>query len=478
MSTIIFFCIIHVMSEAATNTLSRVDLRRVEVKAPLKYQENKGLQAALICAKENFIVGSEANQKTIENRLKGSRDERWDYKLFDRASRRETKEKGIDLATWEKQMVGWIKDLEGKNKTAYKSIKDVLGGIMGVEGGKFDFDDRAVQQIVEVVYKQGGGIKSFVEAAVKAGNLNSKEGMQAVKDLAGSFFGTTSGEAVAQMIGLEQKINSGKNSSALASELIEEGNKIKNGNNPDAGFVVKELKRLLDETREDIGQNEVENPVSKIGAKQTIGGREEQQDFILTKNERLPRGIKAIAIVADGHKKEGQKASRFAAQHFESKLVDILTKASSLPMEQAIRQAVQFAHKQLLTLTPEGGTTLNAVIQFKDKAYVVNVGDSKTHLIRGAEAKKITTDHNLGGEEANVLTRSLGDGGKLSTTPDIFRVDLKEGDRLVLSCDGLRLTPGQIGLQIAGRSPREAAEALIQNSSKSGDNVSSVVLQI
>ena len=302
--------------------------------------------------------------------------------------------------------------------------------------------------------------------------------MQAVKDLAGSFFGTTSGEAAVQMIGLEQKIAAGKDSIALSSELFQEGSKIKSGNNPEAGFVVKELKRLLGETRRKVEQDEVKKTIKNIGEKQTIGGREEQQDFIMTRSEGLPSGIKTIAIVADGHRKDGQKASRFAAQYFENKLTDILTKAPSLPMEQAIRQAVKFAHKQLLTLTPEGGTTLNAVIQVKDKAYVVNVGDSKTHLVRGAEVKKITTDHNLGGERANVLTKSLGDGGKLSATPDIFPVDLKEGDRLILSCDGLKLARGQIGLLNAGRSPSEAAEALIQNSSKSGDNVSAVVLQI
>ena len=469
---------IDIMSEAATNTLSRVDLGKVEVKAPLRYQENRGLQAALICSKENFFVTGEVNQKTIESRLKGVRDERWDYKLFDRASRRENKENGIDLAVWEKQMVGWVKDLEGKNQSAYKVMKNVLGGMIGIEGGRFDFNNQTVKQIVEVVYKQGGGIKSFVEASIKSGGLNGKESMQAVKDLAGSFFGATSGEVVVQMISLEQKIAVGKDSIALASELFQEGSKIKSGNNPDAGFVVTELKRLLGETRREVEQDEVKKTIKNIGEKQTIGGREEQQDFIMTRSEGLPPGIKTIAIVADGHKKEGQKASRLAAQYFESKLVSILTKAPSLPMEQAIRQAVKFAHKQLLALTPEGGTTLNAVIQVKDKAYVVNVGDSKTHLVRGAEVKKITTDHNLGGEQANVLTKSLGDGGKLSATPDIFPVDLKEGDRLILSCDGLKLAPGQIGLLNAGRSPREAAEALIQNSSKSGDNVSAVVLQI
>lgn len=97
------------------------------------------------------------------------------------------------------------------------------------------------------------------------------------------------------------------------------------------------------------------------------------------------------------------------------------------------------------------GTTLVAAIITEREAVVANVGDSRAYLITGYGITQVTRDHSIvedmvargdiTREQArthpskNLITRALGTSSEVY--PDIFFVDMQEGDYLFLCSDGL-----------------------------------------
>lgn len=86
-----------------------------------------------------------------------------------------------------------------------------------------------------------------------------------------------------------------------------------------------------------------------------------------------------------------------------------------------------------------------------DKAYILNVGDSRAYLFRGGLLSQITVDHTYVNEllkngvittkeaenhsQKNVITRALG--AELTVKADFFRIGLEKNDILMLCSDGL-----------------------------------------
>lgn len=97
------------------------------------------------------------------------------------------------------------------------------------------------------------------------------------------------------------------------------------------------------------------------------------------------------------------------------------------------------------------GTTLNAVFIFNKIAKVINIGDSRTYLIRKGSISQITKDHSLIQEEKdkglyneedlekiipkNIITRAIGI--KEDVEPDIYTIEIEEEDKLILTTDGI-----------------------------------------
>ena len=143
------------------------------------------------------------------------------------------------------------------------------------------------------------------------------------------------------------------------------------------------------------------------------------------------------------------------------------------------------------------GTTVTAVVLRGDGLTVVNVGDSRTYLIRKGHVRQITHDHTwveeqvytgrLTREEAskhphrNIITRSLGARRDLEI--DVFEEHVRPGDSLLLCSDGLSnmLSDQEIGDLISHAWTAEAAVTeLIELTLKRGapDNVTAVVITI
>ncbi len=138
------------------------------------------------------------------------------------------------------------------------------------------------------------------------------------------------------------------------------------------------------------------------------------------------------------------------------------------------------------------GTTLTmAYVRWPD-AWVAHVGDSRCYQWREGHLTQVTRDHTLaaqmrerygGGDDLSqfehVLVNAVG-GDRRPPDVEAHRIHLVEGDRLLLSSDGLHgeLSPGAIaGLLGGASSPAEACHGLISAALDAGghDNVTTVV---
>jgi protein phosphatase len=97
------------------------------------------------------------------------------------------------------------------------------------------------------------------------------------------------------------------------------------------------------------------------------------------------------------------------------------------------------------------GTTCVSTIVHNERAYIINVGDSRAYHIFGDNIQQITKDHTyiralldegeITPEEAkihpnrNAITRAIG--AEAGITPDYFEIDLHKDSILLLCSDGL-----------------------------------------
>lgn len=176
-----------------------------------------------------------------------------------------------------------------------------------------------------------------------------------------------------------------------------------------------------------------------------------------------------LFMVADGigGAQAGQEASRLALQMLYNELHTELIAPlwnQGAPADDAIRSTIRQAIAKTNTSVMQwananalqSGTTLTLALMIGERAYVANLGDSRTYLARRGALEQITADHSyiaqliangsVSADEAynhprrNIILKSLGD--PTGYQADIFPLDggaleLEEGDRLLLCSDGL-----------------------------------------
>ena len=218
----------------------------------------------------------------------------------------------------------------------------------------------------------------------------------------------------------------------------------------------------------------------------------------------VPFGLFVVADGMGGHDC-GQEASRIAIQSMMHTVLQNIVMGDELTDEflidmmiggvdwanMAICQHAQSRGKHM-------GTTLTAALVVGMKAYIVNVGDSRTYLYReGAGLTQITRDHSLVASlvargqitpdevythpERGQIYRCLG--SENSVLVDWFMADLCTHDSLLLCSDGLWEMVRNPEIERILRSssdPTRASETLIQAALRNGgaDNVSAIVLRV
>lgn len=168
-----------------------------------------------------------------------------------------------------------------------------------------------------------------------------------------------------------------------------------------------------------------------------------------------------------------------------------------------LREAVEHSSEVIVSYGREHtdarglGSTLTAALVVDGNAYIANVGDSRTYLLRDGQLQRVTRDHSLvarlveAGQiepddayehpNRNLIYRSLG-AGKAEVEVDIFSEVLLAGDALLLCSDGLWemvRDPEIAAILNETVDPEEACAKLIDLANDNGgeDNITAVLVR-
>jgi serine/threonine protein phosphatase PrpC len=222
-------------------------------------------------------------------------------------------------------------------------------------------------------------------------------------------------------------------------------------------------------------------------------------------NEQLvPFGLFIIADGMGGHS-FGLEASRIAIQQMTQVVLQNILKSKQLGDEflsAMLVESVQLANRAIYQWSQlkgyNVGTTLTAALVLASKAYIVNVGDSRTYRHDPQNGLlQITCDHSLVASlvaagaitreemythpDRNKIYRCLGNENTLDV--DRFVIDLRSGDTLLLCSDGLwEMVRDQHIERVLRRnsSAPQSANELLEVALKGGgeDNVSTIVVRM
>jgi len=224
-----------------------------------------------------------------------------------------------------------------------------------------------------------------------------------------------------------------------------------------------------------------------------------------TYNNRLvPFGLFVVADGMGGHD-FGREASHLAIQCMMQTVLRDVVASDSLNDTIIIELLVNGVEKANTTICQrcrewgkDMGTTLTAALIVDTKAYVVNVGDSRTYLYDASNGlTQITLDHSLVANlvmagtitpeevythpDRNKVYRSLGNRNGVEV--DWFTRELRRGDSLLLCSDGLWemvRDPEIRRLVGSGQEPTQVCDMLVQAALRGGgaDNVSAIVVKV
>lgn len=244
-------------------------------------------------------------------------------------------------------------------------------------------------------------------------------------------------------------------------------------------------------------------PLVRFGAKTDLGNvrenNEDKFDFFEPTEPTLLAERGSVYAVCDGMggHSAGQIASELALKTFLKAYYDLELPDGDTALYTAV-QAANALVREVAQAIPGRrgmGTTLTAAALLEDEAHIVHVGDSRCYLVRGDTIQQVTDDHSyvmeqvrqglMSPQEAqfspyrNVITRSIGTE---QVEPDIYRLPLEVGDRLVLCTDGLttHVPDEQIAQVVRTHSPSGAAQRLVEMALEEGgsDNVTVIVIHI
>ncbi|HKT37170.1 MAG TPA: PP2C family serine/threonine-protein phosphatase [Ktedonobacterales bacterium] len=209
---------------------------------------------------------------------------------------------------------------------------------------------------------------------------------------------------------------------------------------------------------------------------------------------------------------EGEGESKAASETSEAETVTLpaaqptkaLTESMALEhysdllrnaIEQSSEKIVEYGdeHKEARGL----GSTITAALVVEGQAFIANVGDSRTYLLRDGKLTRVTSDHSLverlvqAGQidrddvydhpSRNLIYRSLG-AGRAEVDVDIFTERLQPGDALLLCSDGLWemvRDPQLTNILTEVDDLNETVNLLIQRANENGgeDNISAVLVR-
>jgi len=241
-----------------------------------------------------------------------------------------------------------------------------------------------------------------------------------------------------------------------------------------------------------------------IAAKTDLGrvreNNEDKFEYYVTEDPAVLATRGHVYVVCDGMggHEAGQIASELTCKTFIDVYVNHPSNDPIFAMTAAVVAANRFVLDNARTFPKRRGmgTTLTAVILIQDKAYTVNVGDSRSYRLRNGELLRLTMDHTvieeyvkagmLTPEQAethphkHVLTRAIG--GDAEVRPDIEVHDLAVGDTFLLCSDGVmnHVSDDTLGELLRTKLPAEASWAIVGQALFGGgsDNTTVMVVRV
>ncbi len=264
------------------------------------------------------------------------------------------------------------------------------------------------------------------------------------------------------------------------------------------------------------GVHLVASSLSDVGVTRQPGPNEDSTLQILL--ERVhesvssPAGIFLVSDGMGGHA-NGQLASRMTAGIIADRIVhDLLIppleaeKAGEAPktsdgerLKEILRDAIDDANSAICQINTRDksdmGATLTGFMIVGERAYIFNVGDSRTYMLRDGKLYQLTNDHSLVGQlvagglispedvythpQRSQIYRSIGD--KLNVQIDVTEQVIHPGDILLSCSDGLWemvRDPQITDILNTAPDPQTACTQLIDAANNNGgeDNISAVVV--
>ena len=173
------------------------------------------------------------------------------------------------------------------------------------------------------------------------------------------------------------------------------------------------------------------------------------------------------------------------------------------PVEERLHRAIHAANRGVRKAALESdrldgmGTTLVCACFDGGRILIGNVGDSRAYFIRGGACFQVTHDHSFVSEQLrkglmteeaaaaselqSVITRAIGVADTVE--PDLFAAELKVGDMVLLTSDGLTryVEPEEIGSMIGrGGELKVICQGLIDAAKQRGgaDNITCLLLRV
>ena len=226
--------------------------------------------------------------------------------------------------------------------------------------------------------------------------------------------------------------------------------------------------------------------------------RKMNQDFVFTSREPVGN-LPNLFIVADGM--GGHNAGDYASRYAVEIIVDEISKCQEREPAAVLLSAVKRANRELVAKAAQEaallgmGTTAVLATLDKKRLWVANVGDSRLYILN-EEARQITRDHSLveemvrrgelGKKEArshpdrHIITRALGAGADVEA--DIFEVDIRKGDQILMCSDGLTNMVEDEEILAIVKEEREISqkvERLVKEANQNGgrDNITVIVIE-
>lgn len=227
---------------------------------------------------------------------------------------------------------------------------------------------------------------------------------------------------------------------------------------------------------------------------------EDKFEYFIPEDESTLASRGQIFIVCDGMggHAAGQIASELTAKTFIDVYLNHPSGDSAVAMEAAVIAANRYVNdiSRAVVARKGMGTTLSVLILLQDKAYTVQVGDSRIYRLRNSEMLQMTHDHTwieealregvlrpeeiAGHPYKHVLTRAVGTEPTVNC--DIELNDLQTGDIFLLCSDGLlnHVGDGDICAVLRENSPAEACWKLVGMALQGGgsDNCTVMIVRV